>query len=111
MASTSKLPDPNDENRNKERRFSHERTSPRMQAPSAETPNHRNHRIELTITDSTMDILRALAHEEELSASDIINRALGLYALAQTSSKKGMKLGFIAFSEDGKPELKEIISL
>jgi hypothetical protein len=57
-----------------------------------------------------MEKLQVLAQEEELSVADVIRRALRLYALAQARSKEGMKFGFIAFSEDGKPEIKEIIN-
>lgn len=121
MPTTGKLPDPDENNRNTERRFSRERTLPAAQErsridflqsnPVDFTENPESITIELRVSKSFYDALQIFADHEQTSKVDIIRKAVGLYALAQVKRKEGMSIGVIAFSEDNEPEITEIINL
>jgi uncharacterized protein (DUF1778 family) len=120
MSTTGKLPDPDEDNRNKERRFSHE-TLPTadertrtdfLQSNSLDsTEQPESKRIELRVSKSFYDALQILADHEQTSKADVIKKAVSLYAFAQVKRKEGMSIGVIAFSEDNEPEIIEIIVL
>jgi hypothetical protein len=121
MSTTGKLPDPDEDNRNTERRFSHERNLSTAEERTrtdflqsnqlAFTEQSESKRIELRVPKSFYDALQILANHEQTSKVDIIRKAVGLYAFAQVKRKEGMSIGVIAFSEDNEPEIKEIIDL
>ncbi len=121
MSTTGKLPDPNEDNRNTERRFSHERNIPTAEErtrtdflqsnPLDFTEQPESKRIELRVSKSFYDALQILTDHEQTSKVDLIRKAVGLYAFAQVKRKEGMSIGVIAFSEDNEPEIKEIIDL
>jgi len=121
MSTTGKLPDPDEDNRNTERRFSHERTLPTAQErtrtdflqsnPLDFTEHPECERIELRVSKSFYDVLQMLADHEQTSNVDIIRKAVSLYAFAEVKRKEGMSIGVIAFSEDNEPEIIEIIDL
>jgi hypothetical protein len=137
MARTRKLPDPNEDNRNKEKRFSQEGWSPNLNEPIAgghkyPDSGHKNldkfpevdievsevdiegpetFALTLRVSGSFLEAVKALAIHEDISRGHVLRKALGLYSIAQAKSKRGLKLGFIEFTEDGEPEIKEVIDL
>lgn len=121
MSTTGKLPDPDENNRNTEKRLSHERTPSTAEEhtttgflqsnPLDFTEHPESKRIELRVSQSFYDALQILADHEQASKADIIRKALALYAFAQLKRKEGMSIGVIAFSEDNEHEIKEIINL
>jgi hypothetical protein len=121
MSATGKLPDPDENNRNTERRFSRERSLSNAEErtrtdflqsnPLDFTEVPESKRIEFRVTKSFYEALQILADHEQISKADIIRKAVSLYAFAQVKRKEGMSIGVIAFSEDNEPEIKEIVNL
>lgn len=127
MTSTGKLPDPNDENRNKEKRLSRKRKSleehlaggllgrdrptPSSRIQISTKPNRLEPKVQLELSEAIAIAIDIIASHEGISKDDVIRRAVGLYHLAHFYCKQGKEFGVVGFSEDGEPEIKEIIDL
>ena len=70
----------------------------------------KSERLALRVSDTFLDGLDQLSNEEQVSRSDIIRRAVALYAFAREEARSGRKLGF--FTEEGDRQIvKQVVAL
>jgi hypothetical protein len=115
MASSEKLPPPNEDNRIPEQRaeigidFPHPLSAPDSGAAGLHEPPLK--RLEINFPPELYEALIAVADEEGRSLSEVFRRAFALYDIAHKKSKEGILLGFVSVNERNDVIVESIISL
>jgi hypothetical protein len=118
MASSEKLPPPNEDNRIPEKRaeieigFSQPLSAPDSGAAGLHEPLSKGvKRLEIRLTEELYEAIKAIADEEGRSFSEVFRRAFSLYATAHKKSKEEILLGFVSVNERNELIVENIIRL